>query len=202
MSYPRNPTADEVIAELGSDIVNNFVNAIDEAREEYESVRQSIPTSIVAFSARTTANVIHDLIWKHLKIRLATNSSVEVIDKEPNQELVISGRFQIRIKRHTDSDRIATYPTDAAMDFWGVSEALPGFERYSLALGYYWDKETRVFGDAVISFRESLNKPIWAIRLRSNSSNVRGFNYEAIRPDLPEVDLTGVAWDAKVESEA
>lgn len=202
MFSPKKPTADEVVADLGSAIVADFVKSVDDARDEYASIRQRIPASMAVFTSRTTANIIHDLIWKYLQVHLQGKPDVQVIDREPRQELVINGRYQVRIKRHTDNDQIASYPTDAALAFWAVADGLPGLERFSLALGYYWDNETRVFGDAVISFRETLNKPIWAIRLYRDSSNVAGFSYKAIEPALPEVDLTGVAWDEKSGSES
>lgn len=58
----------------------------------------------------------------------------------------------------------------------------------------------RTIGDAVLSFRDGKDNPIWAIQLRRDASTPAGFAWTPVAPDLPEIDLSGVTREVEEES--
>lgn len=55
-------------------------------------------------------------------------------------------------------------------------------------------------GEAVLSFRNGKDNPIWAIQLRRDAGSAAGFTWIPVAPDLPEIDLSGVIREAEEES--
>jgi len=147
-------------------------------------------------SGRCLANLIHDRIWARLVAAVDGNSAVETIDREPLRELWISQNYQIRIKRHHPDDKISTYPTAAALEFWAQGSQLPSLESITLGAGYRWISEERRIGPAVISYRDGRDNPIWAIELDEPEEGVETIGWKPItRPDLPAIDLFDASRD-------
>ncbi len=117
---------------------------------------------------------------------------VAVLDREPHRQL-FTDRYVLRVKRHHPGDRISTYPTEGALRFWSSEVTLPGLEEVSLALGYLWDADQREVGDAVISFRDALDKPVWAVLVQHGEGGLAGVRWTPVDPNLPEFDLSQVA---------
>ncbi|WP_300345520.1 hypothetical protein [Nesterenkonia sp.] len=187
------PQAEAVLDDLGPEFVQSFITAVDGARDDYEQMRESYRDWFVRFASRTTANIIHERIWARFVDGLQGQDEIVIVDEDPTREIHKGLNYQLRIKRHHPGDKISTFATDGAKGFWANDNlALDGFESHSLAVGYLWDADLRAVGEAVLSYRSSLDSPIWGIQLKRDVGNVAGFSWEPMQPDLPEVDLTGI----------
>ncbi|MDR1187065.1 MAG: hypothetical protein LBK95_06375 [Bifidobacteriaceae bacterium] len=195
MNPSEYPDADRVLADLGGPLVRSFVDAVDGARDDYAALREWHPDWFPSFTNRFTANFLHERIWDRLVRVVIDMEGVHVTDAEPTRELHSGTTYLIRIKRHHAGDRISAYPTDASRAFWSNRVVtLDGMESWSLALGYYWDGDERSVGDATLSFRDGKDNPIWAVRLHRAPGSVTSFSWSPLAPDLPEIDLSGVAF--------
>lgn len=191
---PR-PSPEQVLGELGDKVLEALVEAVDGARDDLESFREWRPGWFSTFSSRFTANFLHERMWAGLVRRIDPLDHVTVLDREPHRQLHADG-YVLRVKRHHPGDRISTYPTEGALRFWSSEMSLPGMEEVSLALGYMWDAELRKVGDAVISFRDALDKPVWAVRIQGEPGDVAGIRWAPVDPNLPEFDLSHVVLDS------
>jgi hypothetical protein len=143
-------------------------------------------------SGRCLANLIHDRIWARLVAAVDGNPGIETIDREPVREMWISQKYQVRIKRHHPEEKISTYPTAAALEFWAQGSQLPSLEAITLGAGYRWIVQERRVGPAVISYRDDKENPIWAVELDEPDEGADTIGWRSItRPDLPTVDLFG-----------
>lgn len=201
MNSSRHPDSEQVLADLGEPFVHSFIASVDGAREDYAAFRQWQPGWFASFTARFTANFLHERIWERLVRAVDGMDGIHIKDREPVRELRSGTAYLMRIKRHHPGDRISAYPTETSSAFWSNSMlTLEGLESFSLALGYYWDAELRAVGDAILSFRDGKNNPIWAIQLRSAAGTATGFTWTSLAPDLPEIDLSGVVREAEEET--
>lgn len=197
------PDGEQVLGDLGDRFVHAFIEAVDGARDDLAAFKQWQPSWFPSFTARFTANFLHERIWDRLVREVAGMDDIHINDREPVRELRSGTTYLIRIKRHHPGDRISAYPTEASSAFWSNSlPTLDGLESFSLALGYYWDADLRTVGDAILSFRDGKDNPIWAIQLRRDTGNASGFSWTPVAPDLPEIDLSGVIRETEAEKEA
>lgn len=200
MNSSRYPDSDRVLADLGDQFVHAFIDAVDGSRDDFTAFKQWQPGWFPNFTARFTANFLHERIWDRLIRAVDGMGGIQINDREPVRELHSGTTYLIRIKRHHPGDRISAYPTEASSAFWSNSLlTLDGLESFSLALGYYWDAELHSVGDAILSFRDGKDKPIWAVQLRRDAGNAAGFSWAPVAPDLPELDLSGVIHEAEEE---
>jgi hypothetical protein len=201
MNSSGYPDSEQVLADLGDRFVNSFISAVDGAREDFAELRAWQPSWFPSFTGRFTANFLHERIWDRLVRAVDGVEGIHISDREPVRELRSGTAYLIRIKRHHPGDRISAYPTEASSAFWSNSQlTLDGMEAFSLALGYYWDADLRAVGDAILSFRDGRDNPIWAIQLRNDTGNAAGFAWAPVAPDLPEIDLSRVVREAEEES--
>ena len=163
--------------------------------------REWQPGWYVMFSNRFTANFLHERIWDGLVRRVEDLDHVTVVDQEPHRQL-FAQEYVLRVKRHHPGDRISTFPTEGARRFWSSELTLPGLEKVSLALGYMWDAELRGVGDAVVSFRDEVDKPVWAVLVQPGADGVGGIRWTPVDPNLPEFDLSQVIESTGPEEEA
>lgn len=104
----------------------------------------------------------------------------------------------MRFKRHTSKLKIESFPTTGALAFWTnrATPTLPGLEIWTLAMGYIWQPELGEIADAILSFRDGKDKPIWSVMLKSHGDeSATEITWEPIDPDLPQLDLSDVATD-------
>lgn len=188
-------TQDAVLRHLGSPFVNSFVDAVSGARDDFEELQAWQPGWFTHFTNRTLANIAHDRIWTRLTSQLDEDSDVTVRDEEPYQEMYVGARYRIRVKRHHADERISSVATTNAKSFWTSGDPLPGLESYSLAVGYYWEAETRTIGEPVISLRESMDVAYWVAILKEDKAVDLGYRAEAVAPEAPEIDLSDVMID-------
>jgi hypothetical protein len=187
------PGSERVLTDLGDRFVHSFIDAVEGARDDYTAFRLWQPGWFPSFTNRFTANFLHERIWDRLVRGISTLDGVHVVDREPVRQLRSGTQYLIRVKRHHPGDRISAYPTEASSAFWSNSVlTLEGLESFSLALGYLWDADLRAVGDAVLSFRDGKDNPIWAIQLRRDTGTETGFSWTPVAPELPEIDLSGV----------
>ena len=189
-SYPAD---EQVTAALGDKFLTCFVDALDAARSDHAEFRQWRPSWFASFTNRFTSNFVHERIWAHMVDGLDEHADVVIVDKEPHRELIVGGKFVMRIKRHSETDRIRSYPTAAALDFWAQKPALAGLEKISLAIGYIWDPDERAIKAPVLSLRDGLDKPpVWAIRFQSQRGNTNPIVWDPIEPTDPTLDLSTI----------
>lgn len=188
------PQPDRVIRDLGGDFINHFVAAVDGAREDFEQLKAWQPSWSANFSDRFTANFFHERIWDRLIRAVADDRLIHIHDAEPVRQLQSGTAYMLRIKRHRSGDKISAYPTSGSLAFWGnMGITMDGLETVSLAIGYYWDSELREAGDAVLSFRDGKDNPVWAVKLQRDTATVTGIRWEPIAPGLGELDLSSFA---------
>jgi hypothetical protein len=201
MNSSPHPDSEKVLSDLGDEFVHAFMDAVDGARDDFAEFRTWRPGWFPNFTGRFTANFLHERIWDRLVRDVDAMDHIDVRDREPIRELRSGTAYLMRIKRHHDGDRISAYPTEASSAFWSNSTVtLEGLESFSIALGYYWDADLRAVGDAILSFRDGRDNPIWAVRLRRNAGASTGFAWEPLAPDLPELDLSGVVRESDEET--
>lgn len=201
MNSRSGPDQETVLADLGEEFLLAFMAAVEGARHDLREFEAFKPQWAAAASARFTANLIHERIWDRLASAVEGMDGVTAHDREPTRQLVAGLSYVMRVKRHDHRDRIAAYPTRERAEFWGLAPiSLDGMERVSLALGYYWDPDVREIGDPVISFRDGVDRPLWAVRLRSQEGAATGFTWEPLAPELPELDLSALVDDREEEA--
>jgi hypothetical protein len=184
------PASDTVLDDLGDKVLGHLVRCADLGRDDWHTYRKDYPAWVAEASERGIANWLHDRMWAHARREFFEVDGVTVKNEEPVRELVVSGRYRVRLKRHKAGDKIAAYPTAAALKFWGQRNPFAGFEVFTLGFGYRWDRETRTVGDALISMRKSLtSKPVWAVTLTGGSSAAEPIHRHPVEPTLPTIDL-------------
>lgn len=193
MNSPNLPDRDEVLEGLGSDFVNAYIQSVDNAREDYSALREWKTDWVPSYAVRTVASFIHDRIWYHLLQLTNELGDVSVIDNDPTRELYVGTKYKIRIKRHSEKDKISNAATASTQHFWSQGTlALDGMEEIRLALGYVWDREIREINDPVLSFRVAVDEPLWSVKLHPDSGSDVGYIWTPYEPDLPEIDISAV----------
>ena len=183
----------ETLDDLGPEFVNAVIEAVDGAREDWRDFQSLHADWLPTLTHRTVAGLTHDRIWDHLCRTLEQIPGITILDKEPIHEIHVGIRYVLRVKRHHLGDRISTYPTDAAREFWtNAAETLEGLEFYTLAIGYIWDRDSMTIQEAVLSCRDGIDQPIWAMTLHPDTGSVTGFRWDLVDPMLPDLDLSGI----------
>lgn len=196
MNYHSFPTSDEVLDDLGPEVVGALVTAVDRMRQDHAAFRNAFPTWQATLSQRTSANLMHDRLWVHFTALVADRAEVSIVDIEPTRQLAFGTRYAVRLKRHGKGRRISSYPTQNCLDVWTNSvtkPALDDLETYSLAFGYEWNSTERQVGDAIISFRTKKDAtPLWAttLTLPVGEEALPIVRTPVDIPDLPSINLT------------
>ena len=155
-SVDRYPSPDEVLNALGDKVVAGLTEAVDGAREDLRLYRASHPSFVADSSERGLANWIHDRMWARAT-PLGDIDRVALVDSGATREIHLGNEFRIRLKRHSHSGAIRSYPTDAALEFIGQDQpdlySLLGIRTLNLTAGYDWDDLTRSIGESVLSLR-------------------------------------------------
>ncbi|WJH25427.1 hypothetical protein [Pseudarthrobacter defluvii] len=142
------------------------------------------------------ANFIHERLWARMNEQVLQEAlGIQIVDKEPKREMVVpvgNANFVVRFKRHLPGDRISSYPTDGARSFWSNDESLPTMDLIPLAMGYMWHADERRIGDALISYRDKMDNPVWCIRLDEIEGGVQDITWTPVEPNLPVLDLSQI----------
>lgn len=118
------PTDEQVTAGLGDKFLTCFVDAVDAARGDYAEFRQWRPAWFPSFTNRFTSNFVHERVWAHMVDGLDEHADVVIVDKEPHREMTVGGKYVMRVKRHSEADRIRSYPDVGSPELLGT-EARP-----------------------------------------------------------------------------
>jgi hypothetical protein len=188
------PTDDEVIAELGDKFLAALVSSVRGTRDDIRDMRQWRPGWFPTMHSRCLSNLIHDRIWARLIAAIESDPATTIIDKGPTREIAVGLNLRLRVKRHLTGDRISTYPTRTAIEFWqqGSLQALPGLEEVRIAVGYRWDAEAREIEAPLLSLRDGKDNVIWAVELDEPAEGVK-VTWTPIEPTLPSIDLGELA---------
>jgi hypothetical protein len=197
------PTDVEVVTELGDKFLEALVTALGGARIDLHDMREWRQSWFPTMHSRCLSNLIHDRIWARLVALIEPHAGAEVIERGPTREIAIGRHLRLRIKRHHAGDRISTYPTRTAIEFWQQNnDTLPGLEEVRVAVGYRWDPVTRLIGAPLVSLRDGKDNVIWAVEL-SEPAEGEKVTWKPIEPTLPTIDLGDLGDDqADDEGEA
>jgi hypothetical protein len=191
-----HPLQNVVLAELGDKVPAAVAESVAGAREDLAVYRELRPGWVADHSERGLANWIHDRVWAHLMQRLDGDTDVVALDREPIRVFRVGLKYLIRVKRHGVDDKISTYPTQTALQFYmqGAQPLFPDMEEIRLAAGYLWNAATRSIGEAVISMRDGLDNVVWrAIIGFEPGEGVVGIRPISPEPPLPVIDPPGEA---------
>jgi hypothetical protein len=168
------PTSDEVLDGLGDKVVGGLANAVAATATDLVEYRRIAPQFVSRHSGRGLANWIHDQMWSHVLRELDGISNVSIVDKEPKRDIYVGFTYRIRVKRHSPTGAIQSYPTQSALDFISQEpDLLSGIGILSganLCVGYEWDAGSRDIGGPVMSLRDgSFEEVIWIVDLPVSS---------------------------------
>lgn len=186
--------AEEVMTELGEKVPYGIAQAVAATKADLAAYRAANPGWVAQASERGLANWIHDRLWAHLVKQLDGNDDVIFSDRGPTREFRVGTRYLFRAKRHSMADKISSYPTVTATSFWSqhVGSLFPDMEEVRLAVGYRWDPSMREMEDAVISLRDAMDQPVWAVTVRfapvTGVVELRPVTDD--EPELPIIELT------------
>ncbi len=183
---------DAVLSGLGDKFLVAFSGSVVSARTDVAEMRAWRPAWFPTMHSRCLSNLIHDRIWAHLVSAVEGDPASVVHDEGPTRQIQVGTNFLLRIKRHRRGNRIGTYPTQTALQFWlqDNNQALDGLELITLAAGYRWDDELREVKAPVLSYRDGKDNPIWAIELDEPAAGATSIRWNPIDvPDLPTVDF-------------
>lgn len=187
------PDQQAVVDGLGDKFLRALVVAVDTARADLAAFEQFRPEWFVNFSKRFVANFIHERMWDSMTRQVASHPDVTVVDDEPTRQIHCGTNYVVRFKRHASNLSIESFPTGGALAFWTNEDGLPGLELVTLAMGYIWDPELGEIGDAILSFRDGKNNPVWSVTLKSRGGEAAtDITWEPIDPQLPQLDLSEV----------
>ena len=181
--------ADNVLESLGDKLLAAWASAVANATADLAEYRAALPSQAAAHGPRGMSNVIHDLLWQHLKAETDDMDEVTVFESGPLRELIVHDRFRIRVKRHHGTGAIASYPTDQALRFYGqhpppgqfvLFDDLP--EMTNLVFGYIWHPELGEMGAATVSYPTSRSDTLWIREIRPQAPS--GVIVPS-RPDAP-----------------
>lgn len=190
-----HPDEQKVVDDLGDKFLEAFMSSVGIAKTNLDEFRDFRPEWFINFSKRFVANFIHERIWDSMVRTVSGSDGVHIVDEEPVRQIHIGENYVVRFKRHTGKLNISTYPTGGALAFWTnrATAQLPGLELWTLAMGYIWDPEEGKIGDAILSFRDSKNTPLWSVVLNSGQSGqAAGITWKPVDPELPQLDLSDI----------
>ncbi len=155
---------------------------------------------------REVAGIVHARIWAYLTAELEDVDGIAFRTTEPFREVRIvtplARTFKVRVKRHSEEDRISSYPTPSDLEFWGgVAATFEGLEEVPLAAGYRWDAATGEVGVPVISYREGKDNVVWAVEVDADAAGgAVPLRYTPILPELPQIDLAAGVRDEETDA--
>ncbi|TCC10336.1 hypothetical protein [Kribbella soli] len=167
------PTPDEVLAGLGDKVVGGLANAVVAVAADLVEYRRIAPHFVSRHSERGLANWIHDQMWSHVLRELDSIPNVSFVDKEPTRDVYVGLDYRLRVKRHSPTGAIRSYPTQEALSFVTQQPDLlseDGAGIVNLCVGYEWDAGSRTIGGPVMSLRDgSFDEVIWVIDVSAGS---------------------------------
>lgn len=140
-------------------------------------------------SERGLANWISDRIWAHLLNLAGDIEGVNLVEKGVTREVIVGLNYRLRVKRHAEDGRVASYETPTFMEFVTQDDGnvtLEGFEEIRLIAGYEWDKDKRDIGDPVLSLRDGKDNVKWQEKLPDVADEDEGGGATVVTPQQPQ----------------
>lgn len=156
---------ESVLDGLGDKVVHALGKAVSLTRNDLRDYRQLRPDWVSGHSERGLANWISDRLWVHVQTELDSISDARTRELGATREVMVSGRYRFRFKRHDLEGSVSTYPTATAVEFLEQSPQLPGLEQLNLIAGYEWDRDQRSIVRAVLSLRTDQEHIVWLATL-------------------------------------
>ncbi|MDN6227263.1 hypothetical protein [Corynebacterium flavescens] len=172
-----------------------FHSCVYGAQDDFKELVEFKTDWASTYTQRFKANFLHERIWAPFLPYAEAADDISIQDDEPHRTLSIGTGINLRVKRHTDRDRISTYTTKGAKDFYGIGEQIPidGLERVGLAIGYRWDPEVDEVIAPVISLQDLKNrKLLWSVELLQDTAQLDSkiIYREIEEPDAPQIDIS------------
>ena len=187
-----DPADDQrVLEEIGPQFATAISTSVRTARDKYRGLRAREPHITRLFTQRTSANVLHDLIWSELAASLGDNPDYSLVDTYPLRMITHpcgSRLYRIRIKRHR-GNFISSYATATDKKYYsGNVDTFDGYEVVSLAAGYRWDSEIGEVICPVISYRQGKDNVVWQVEPSDGTETGTSILKPAF-PEPPLIDL-------------
>lgn len=193
MKYSNFPTREEFCKDVGSGVLEGLYAAVEYARNEWQSFLVQHHEKLEFTGQSMSAGFIHSCITSFLGKNWQGDKAITISFKSNTFEFSLASKYVGRVKRHSPDDKISSYPTEGAEDFWSGPVALEGMEMYPITIGYYWDADTMTIGDPVITLRQSIDKAVWSYKLTAQEGfgRTRSIVLESL-PAMPELDISGL----------
>ena len=186
------PLSDEVLDTLGDKVLEAIEGAVAATRADLSRYRQTLPDFVVSHSSRGLANWIHDRLWHHLVTELHGQDRVRLLDSGPTREIFVDDRYRVRVKRHSRTGAVASYPTRAAVEFMEQPQLFTsdGYTENHLIVGYEWDEKRFEIGRTVLSMRDGIDNVVWLVALGDEHAGAGPALIPSVAsPQRPVVDV-------------
>ncbi|GEP32731.1 hypothetical protein NSZ01_04990 [Nocardioides szechwanensis] len=185
------PTSTQVLDDLGDKVVHGFSSIVAGSRADLAEYRAALPHAVARASGRGLASWVHDAMWARAVDVFDDITEVQLHESGPTRDIYVGLTYHLRLKRHSPTGAIRSYPTQSALDFITQEPdlfTLLGIRQLNLCVGYEWDAATREIGGAVMSLRDgSFDEVIWMIDLPAAPATGTG-TVAPITPTTPDID--------------
>lgn len=190
---------DRALAALGDKTVEGIVHAVEGARDDLAEYRSLKQDWVSEASPTGLANWISDRVWARLRVLLDDVSEADLRAQGHTREIWIGTQIRVRVKRHDQGGRVASYPTRTARFVYDLDpdEApFDGLDATTLTAGYVWDPETRQIGTAILALsRELGSKAEWMEELPNQDGVALRLHRPSTDGPTPPVVLTALGED-------
>ena len=186
------PLSEEVLEALGDKVLEALEGAVAATRDDLSLYRQTLPDFVASHSSRGLANWIHDRLWHHLVTELYGQDRVRVLDSGSTREIFVDDKYRVRVKRHSRTGAVVSYPTRAAIEFMEQPQLFTsdGYPEHHLIVGYEWDQKRFEIGQTVLSMRDGIDNVVWLVALGDEHTEARLPAVPPVEsPQRPVVDV-------------
>ena len=191
----KHPSASDVLQDLGDKVIDGLALMVAQTREDLRVYRLTFPSWVADSSDRGILNWCHDRMWAHATRIFDAVDDVALADRPPVREISVGIKYRLRVKKHDLEGRVSTYLTQGALDFLEQEpQTLEGMDEVRLIAGYRWLADETTLGNAVISLRDGVNKPIWMHDLAEPATGLVVTATPILpptQPRRPEIGLVG-----------
>ena len=184
--------SEEVLEALGDKVLEAVEGAVAATRDDLSLYRQTLPDFVASHSSRGLANWIHDRLWHHLVTELHGQDRVRILDSGPTREIFVDDKYRVRVKRHSRTGAVASYPTRAAIEFMEQPQLFTSddYTENHLIIGYKWDQKRFEIGRTVLSMHDGIDNVVWFVSLGDEHTGIgQPLAPSAASPQRPVIDV-------------
>lgn len=186
------PAPGTILDKLGQELLSAFCGCVYAAQDDFKELVEFKPDWAASYTQRFKANFLHERLWQRFTAYAEDAKNVSIKDEEPYRNISVGTGIQLRIKRHSKRDLIATYPTSEAKGFYGAGGqfVIDGLERIGLAIGYRWDSEVDEVIAPVLSLQDLEGKKLlWSVELvqDADQQDTKITYREIEEPEAPQI---------------